>query len=487
MSLSFILRVSFLAVMGIGLCATARAQQDTSDRLWQRSEQQAQQLTSPSGTNLRQGEQSDAYREALGALTQTPHDRLQQLLLDILDAINRRDWFGADRLLRQYERVPRHDPALFDFVTASRLAAEGQYHAAIPLYRQTLANNPYFARGNLDLAQVLYADNRLHDAQESFLQLREQQLPIEIQRYVDTYLAALEQRQRLQFSLTGAWVYEDNLNNASTVLDPCAIRLGNYCQPNIPGEKISDTGLYFEASANKLWALPGNHSLLFRSLNYGNNYHSKDDYNNLVSINYFGYQYNSARNQFQFLPSFEYDNEGCHKAYHAFGARTSFRRQLGDRAQLEFSYEYKDRHFASRLKNLQGGFRSATLFGVYWLQPSMQLYGSLTWRDNDALLKTFAYQERVARLGIYKSFSNQLTLNLSYAYRQRRADEGYFLFGKRQKDHENSVYVGITLPGYNWQGITPTLSYEYRDNRSNIAHAYNYQRNRITLGLSRTF
>ena len=31
------------------------------------------------------------------------------------------------------------------------------------------------------------------------------------------------------------------------------------------------------------------------------------------------------------------------------------------------------------------------------------------------------------------------------------------------------------------------LTYEYRNNRSSIPHAYDYEKNRITLGFNKTF
>ncbi len=477
-----------MLLAGCSLTAASWAQQDTSDRLWQNTEQRAQQIRQQATPDHNDAQESEAYRAALSALTQTPRDRLQDLLLRILNAVNQGDWFGADRLLRQYAQVPRHDPALFDFVAASRLAAEQHFDKAIDGYQSVLRTNPLFSRGSLDLGRVQYADNRLQDAQETFRQLREQPLPTDIQSYIDEYQAAIAQRQAWQWSLAASWIYDDNLNQASTFVDRCALILNGACMTNRPGQKIGDSGLNFEASVNKLWALSGNHGLLFRSINYGNQYHTEDIYDNVVSINSMGYQFSSARNQWQLLPTFEYDNEGGHKAYHALGLRTSFRHQLTPRAQLEASLEYKDRHFSQRFAYLQGNYRGASLFGIYWLHPNTQLYGMVTWRDSEAQSEILSYQEKIARLGIYKAFGEQLTFNLAYSFRRKQADApNAFFNGRRQKDREHGIYLNITAPYLAWHGLTPTFSYEYRNNRSSIPHAYNFEKNRITLGLKKTF
>jgi tetratricopeptide (TPR) repeat protein len=474
-----------LLLIGFALPAASWAQQDISDRLWQGTEQRARQLQQEAAPSDADERRTNA---GLTELSQDPYDRLQTLTLGILDAVNQRDWFGADRLLRQYAQVPRHDPALFDFVKASRLAADERYTEAVETYQNVLRTNPGFLRGLLDLGQILYLDGRLKEADTTFRQLRSQSLPNEIQQFINEYIGAIERRQQWQFSLSADWVHEDNLNQASTYVDACALVLAGSCFSNKPGEKISDSGTYFEASANKLWALSGHHGLLFRSINYGNQYYHEDDYNNLVSINSLGYQYSSARNQFQLLPTFEYDNEGGHRAYHSFGLRASFSRQLTPRAQLEASLEYKDRHFSDRFNFLQGNYRSASLFGTYMLQPSMQLYGMLTWRDSDAESKTLAYHENIARVGIYKVFGDQLTVNLAYGHRRKHAEAANFLFnGRHQKDRENTIYLGITVPRLAWQGLTPSFSYEYRNNHSNIPHAYSYEKNRVTLGLRKIF
>ena len=47
--------------------------------------------------------------------------------------------------------------------------------------------------------------------------------------------------------------------------------------------------------------------------------------------------------------------------------------------------------------------------------------------------------------------------------------------------------MNVSLPGYAWQGMTPTLSYEYRKNRSSIPHLYTYEKNRLTLGFTKVF
>ncbi|KAF1047392.1 MAG: hypothetical protein GAK38_01911 [Xylophilus sp.] len=276
-------------LLSLSTACAASAQQDTADRLWQGVEQQQRRPAAPAP--LDEDAQRTLHDPALAALTQTPQARVQQLLGAVLNAVNHRDWFGADRLLRQYAQVPGHDPALFDFVEASRLAADGQHDAAIEKYRAVLQSNPAFVRGELDLARVLYADNRLRDAREVFARLRGRPLPPAVERHIDEYRGAIDRRARPQFSLTLSAVREDNVNSASTVVDPCALVFYGTCLQNNPGEKKADTGVYFEAILNKLWPLAGNHGLLLRSINYGNHYRREDDYDNIVSTTYFGYQF----------------------------------------------------------------------------------------------------------------------------------------------------------------------------------------------------
>ena len=447
--------------------------------------QQLRQQVSPDRSEAQQ--QKGAYENALKALTQTPRTRLQELTFAILEGVNQRNWFGVDVLLRQYAHIPQHDPSLFTFVSASRSAAEGDYATAITDYREMLRSNPLFTRGTLDLARILFTDNRLRDAHEVFLSLQARELPIEIHRHIDEYLKAIDQRTRWQLNLSVAMIYENNLNNASTVVDPCALIFMGTCLPNLPGEKKSGEGINVEASINRLWPLSGHHGLMLRSINYGNHYRREDDYDNLVSTTYLGYQFSSAHYQLQALPLLEYQNEGGRKIYHALGLRTSFRQQLNRRSQLEASYEFKDRHFSSRLESLQGNLHSLSLFGNYVLYPNVLLYGNVAWRSSEARQAMFAYQEKTARLGIYKSFADAVLVNVSYGYRQKEADAINAIFGKRQRDHENSLYLHISLPRYRWHGLTPTLGYEYRNNRSNIAHVYSHEKNRLTLGFNKNF
>lgn len=464
---------------------SVQAQPDTADRLWQGAEQQSRQQPAP--MPVEESGAGSLLDSALATLTQTPHIRLQQLTLAVLEAVNRRDWFGADRLLRQYALVPQHDPALFAFVDASRLAAQGDYGAAIARYREALRTNPQFTRGQLDLARVLYADNQLRDAREAFEQLRARPLPPEIQGHIHDYLQALAQRSRLRISMTVSASLEDNVNNVSTIVDPCALLFYGICLENEAGKEIGATGLYAEATFDKLWPLAGRHALMLRSINYGNSYRHAHAYDNLASTTYLGYQYSSGGNQLQLLPLFEFNREGGQKIYHAWGLRAGIQRQLSPGVQLEASYEYKARQFARGLENLQGDTQSLMLFGSYALRSDLLLYSSLSWRFSDAHLPIFIYREKQARLGMYKSFAGQVTANVSYAYRHKHAEEANRVFGKRQRDREGSIYINLALPGHQWQGLTPSLTYEYRHNRSTIAHSYSYEKNRVTLGFNKLF
>ena len=471
--------------LAAGSCAWA--QQDTADRLWQGVEQKTRTQAAPAP--LDDNAQASIYDYFVrSTLTQTPQERNRQLTLAILNAVNQRDWFGADRFLREYAKSPENGQALPAFVDASRLAADGEYAAAIEKYQSVLQSDPQFARGELNLGHVLFADNRLHDAQDVFNRLRARGLPPNVTQHIDEYLGAAEQRQKPRISLSVSAVHEDNVNNASTVVDSCALSLWGMCFANEPGEKQAGTGVYAEATLNKLWSLPGRHGVLLRSINYGNHYWDASNYDSLVSTTYLGYQYASARQQIQVLPLFEFDREGGRKLYHAFGLRASFTQQLGQRAQVEASYEYKARHFADAFAdNLEGDFRSLGLFGTYAFKPDLVGYANLLWRDSDARQPIFAYREKIARLGIYKSFGNQVTVNAAYGWRHKRADAANMVFGKLQRDNERSLYLNVSLPGYAWHGLVPTATYEYRDNRSTIPHAYNYEKNRLTLGFNKVF
>lgn len=458
------------------------------DRLWQGTEQQSQDIqreAEPAPLEqpvLPGGADADSDLEAL-----PPRVRLQQLLLAILNAVNGRDWVAVEYWLQRYAQVPEHDPALFDFVAAARAAAEGRYGEAIRGYRQVLAGNPHFTRGSLDLARTLYADNQLRDAEVVFRRLHELPLPPQVIEHIDDYLTAIRRRQQLRVSVSVSGVYEDNVNRASTVIDRCALVFMGTCLANRPGEEVSAYGTYIEATLNKLWSLPGHHGVMLRSINYSNRYADRHEYDNLVTTTYLGYQYASARHQFQLLPLFEYDREGGECAYQATGLRTNVTRQLGPRAQVELTHEYKRRNFSQALDYLEGDFRSLSLFGNYALRRNTVLYGGLIWRWNDARRDVFAYREDGFRLGWYQSYAGRVTTNLSYGYRRKRAEDIHSLFGERQRDREHSVYLHVSLPGFAWHGVMPTLSYEYRDNTSSIAHAYSFEKNRLTLGVNWSF
>ncbi|MGC3987374.1 MAG: surface lipoprotein assembly modifier [Pseudorhodoferax sp.] len=165
------------------------------------------------------------------------------------------------------------------------------------------------------------------------------------------------------------------------------------------------------------------------------------------------------------------------------GCNTRSNEQL----QVEMGYEFKARRFSTALQNLQGDMHSVSMFANYALRADVALYGQLIWRDSDARMAVFAYRERIARLGVMVALGTDATMNLSYGYRGRSADAANAVFGKQQRDHENSIYVQLGLPGYAWAGLTPSVSYEYRNNSSTIAHAYNYEKSRLTLGMTKVF
>lgn len=417
-------------------------------------------------------------------------------------AVMQKQWLKATVYLEHYKKYVGYDRALTDFAEGAVARSQGQLKLAEQKFQSSLKQQPHNLICELELARVLFEQQKNKEAARLFISIQDQLkqsdpavIPSGVLTTVNTFVQALKKRDSWQGSVSAGYTYVSNLNSSSEQSKTWTL-YGKDSKGNIiPIEQVtrgtpkaeSATGLDYEASLIKRYAIKGHHGVALRALAFGQSYNDHAAFNeSTININA-GYSYFDLKNQIGVSPLFEHKRYGNDGLYNAWGARAEWMHFISADKAFKLEAESKDLNY-QKYKTLDGVESSA--FATFWkiLPNQWTVFSGLDVVDHSTQEKYMAaYQQQGVRLGLSKSWSTGFNTTLLSSYRWRLFDKYAETFLARRHDFEQNYTFVVQMPRFEFYGMTPNLTYRYNHNKSNVDWLYSYDKHNISLKLEHRF
>ena len=414
-----------------------------------------------------------------GQLTVSAEDLLAQpdLLQRALDsAVELENIEGVRELLPLYRQLPQPDAMLLRYASALLARAEGDYGQAFALYREMVAEQPELLPVRWQLARSLAEDRQHREAGAEWAALRQEAgLPLEVQQQIDAQQAYLRQQEGWQLAGSVRYLQESNVNQA-----PEQRSHNGWLLP----EPESAHGFGYELSAQKTQALAGHWAWRLSAAAYGKFYWNRHRYDDAIVRLSAGAVYREARQEWAWLPYYERRWFGTEPYSQTVGLRVQGMYALSPRWQLAAAVQHglrrhDERHF------LDGSHTQLALTVWQRISPHQFWLLGLDGSREQTRDRSDAYQRVGVRLGWEGEWASAVgaALQVSAAQRQYAAAD---VFQIRRHEQEYAVHAALWRPGWQWQGFTPRLSWQWQRIKSNH-FAYGYRKNQVFMEVVRRF
>ena len=410
-------------------------------------------------------------------------------------SLARRQWADARRFLKAYLALPERDPMLVHYAQGQLARQDGDLRAAERSYRQLLVLQPGFMPGRIELARVLFEDQRDREAEAAFRAVlvdmpNDDARAVGVRRTVESFLAALKRRRSWtgQFALGPGW--NSNINQASgsyacLLPGPEGICFFDRKTP----DPLGAATVSFETVLNRRLPLRGSGGLTFRGMAYGELYPEEGRYNQATFVAQAGLDYRTARLAFGVAPSLDVGTMGAERLYEAPGLHAEVSRALGASTLVKLEGDYKAmRYSRAAFASLDGD--QVSLFLTAWrgLSGGWTVFGGMDLLDKDADRAVNAYRQAGLRLGAATPTMKGFNGTLFASARRKRWDAVNETLEARRRDDEQSFTAILRAPRWKTPGgFTPSLTVQYAKVASSIDWLFSYEKTAASLKLERVF
>lgn len=394
-------------------------------------------------------------------------------------------------LLPIYEKYPQKDQSVIDWGNAIILAREGKLDQAISLYRKINAQLPDIKLLRFQMAMALFYNRQFDAAKSEFEKLRSSTESEADLKAINQYLDAISRQNKWDINASLSYLDDNNLTNEAPV--GTTLTLGNGAEVSTKSEHESGQGINFGLYADKKWL---NDNRLFTALHLntnGNYYWNNKKFNDATAGAGVGFGYQTAITEAEIQPFYSKrwygggrNGSDTLKSYaDSYGVKGSinqwinpkFRYQgfvrLG-RSEYEDSYKYND--------------GSDTLFAstLIYLPNQKQFFTAGIDKSAKNARDDFnSFRRSGMRFGWGqtwpKGFSTRV--NVGYAKRLYNAED---YFGIKRENKEYSAGLTLWNRGFSILGLTPRLSLDHYEVKSNSA-LEEYSKNNVSVELTKTF
>lgn len=477
---------------------TARADEDdTRFLLHQQSRQAAERMAGPEdGLVLQAPPGALVYEGQVHAVPST----VQALEPAIYIAINTGQWERLAEFVSRYRLLQGHRPALAHMAQALLARQQGDVAQALRLMQSAQAAEPQDARIALELARLLFEDNRDTEARAAFTQAQQAGLPQTVQDLVQQYQQALDMRGGWHGSMAVGLGHNSNINQASGAVTCLAVVEGVCVFERQMPEAIRSGLLNYELALQRRWHLGGNHNLQLRPVSYGSYYQRLDerggaaisDYGNATSVLYLGYQWLDARRTLNVTPYVEHFYRNRHTDYLAHGLQLEGQVVVGSRWRLGATADTKRYVHTDEGRRVSGSDYTQHQFGLsasYALSPRSVLYGGADMVRKKYSVAQASTRDKVLRAGVYHGFAGKagLFVNATGIWRNSRSDAFDGFWGVRRHDRQQVFIASIGANNWKVAGLTPELRVRYSRNRSNADWAFSFEQTEVSMMLRHSF
>ncbi len=408
--------------------------------------------------------------------------------------IQHKQWPAAQNLLSRYVVLENYDVMLVHYAQGAIARSAGRLNEAEQQHLVVLAQQQDFLPSQLELARVLFDNNKNTDALILFEHIAEQ-LPNDnpkvdgVRHTVNSFIDALNYRQAWRGSFSLGPSFSDNLNQSSQSYT-CLLWLPTeecLIERKTPPE-ISGEGVDFDANISKRFTFSGHHGLSFRGLAYGSNYLNNSEYNEHTVIASLGYSYQTAYEQFSASGQFKYNALGNSTLYSAAGIKLDWLKNLSKKLNIKLELEIEQQSYQPQHYSYQSGTQLAN-YNTLWYQLNEQwlLFGGLDYSKKNNSEQVHAYQLFSSRFGVNKRWGNGAEATLFASLRARKYEQYSALLAHKRKDLEQNYTLIVSMPSLAVFSMTPVFTLNHITVNSNVDWLYSYDKNTVSLKFEKIF
>lgn len=416
-------------------------------------------------------------------------------------AVMQKQWSVAKIYLERYEKLEAYDVSLQKFAQAALARVAGQLDQAEQSFQQALTLQPNNSMIKLELARLYTERQKNQQAKQLFSEVKQQLqhtddvLAQNIIKTIDVYLEGLNKRDAWQGSISLGARYATNINSASdqsvtwTVygVDQEGNRIPIEQRTKGTADAINAQALDYEGALNKRWSLRDYHGIALKVFAYGRAYEGYKDFNEMTLNMNAGYSYQDQYNQLLIAPTFEHRRYQNKSLSNAWGGRVEWMHFLGPDRAFKLEGEIKDIDHV--LYSNQSGIESSA-YATFWkvLAKQWTIFGGVDFVDHNSEEIYFtAYQQQGLRMGLSKQFSQGFNTTLFSSFRWRQYDQFNQVLEAKRNDFEQNYILMLSIPRWEFYGMTPSLMYQYNKNNSNVEWLYSYDKHNVSLKLEYRF
>lgn len=461
---------------------------------WANDDERQQLQQQQQFSQLQQQEQLSEHtqiRYTTNVLQQV-QDNEYELTQAIFISINKQDWQALQYYVERYQNLSEYSDVMVNFAYGSLAREKRQYKQAEQYFRKMVQSDPDFVRGQLELARILFENQKNSEAQRIF-QAIYNKMPKDIQTVIDVYLNAIQQRQNWQGSLSVGTLYQSNVNQKSGAEHCYGALVWNgeeICTQRRQAETAKkDQARNFNIHLSKPIIVDEQHRLLFKGLSYGTIYDTESKYSNQTANLSAGYSFKNATQEVNILPFYEYYRLNSRSLYDAYGLSSEYRQQLSAKTNINFQIDYQYNQFkSSRQQDNNGRIINTYTTMTHQVSPNTIVFGGLNYAHKQVGDTTNSFQQYAARLGMYRIFNNRSALTALAMYKKTHYKQAnLFIDPNPAKNKEQSYVLTYAMPNLKFKGFYPVLGYKYSQVDSNIDWFYSYKNQELSIKMQKIF
>jgi hypothetical protein len=340
----------------------------------------------------------------------------------------------------------------------------GKAAQTVTLFREILLTHPEYTAVRVDLGYALMMTNRDESATYHFKEsLADTKLSADRRAFIEYSLARLAARQSFTVSAGASYLYDTNVNNAST--NPFVTIWGLKFMRDPETLPKTARGYQLSVDAAKEFRLHEQHKL-----RVGVSLLSKD-----YDLNAFdaqdarldaGYMWNNGLTSAYAGAYSTWRVQDRQMSERDLGVRVAASHTLSPHWSINGMYDYQRGRFPN-YHWLNGHVHSANLGVTYAIKPTMNLSfgvnGSLRTAERLSLART----ETGSQLGFAQDLNNGISYNALVRYTRTRYEGEAAFFGGTRRDAEWAPQLTLAWRKLNFYGFIPRLTVAYAKHSSN--------------------
>jgi hypothetical protein len=326
-----------------------------------------------------------------------------------------------------------------------------KYDEAYSAFERILIKYPNENRAKLELARIDYIQGRYKSSKKAFLELKQQNLPKNVQNNIDIYLSKIAKKTQKSF-INGIYMvgvgYDSNINNRATS-DTFYIPSNSLTFTNTTND---------ESSSNIYSALVLNHKYQYKDdITIKNDFLVyakavlKDSSKNIGYLSYspsVDISYDKVSIQYgAFVDFLRYDNKYYMNTY---GINPSLSYLYSSKTKIDLSFKYQNKvNKIDENKNKDSINKSLSLNLTNILNTKYTLQTKLKFEDEskkDGDLSNIDYRSTLLALALQYKKSKRFMLGVGVSYNDKKYKDISNIYLKKQENDEyiynlNSLYV----------------------------------------------